>query len=81
MRQQALVFDMADPIDRGDFLRVLLNRKQMSLSDAAAKTGASKSLVSAVLCGRRQSRRIIHKLAEVLDQNPATLFPEEGADM
>lgn len=74
-RGVSLNFDPLDPLDRGDYLRLLLRRKSFSLDDAVELCGVSKGLICAFLNGRKHSDKVLLGLCSMLDENPE-LFSE-----
>lgn len=76
MSHQTIRFDLSKPKDRGQFLRNVMLDRALSSSDLADHIQVSKATVSAVLNGKKQSRRVVRAMATYLKLDPDIFYPE-----
>ncbi|QQM33122.1 hypothetical protein JET14_21980 (plasmid) [Martelella lutilitoris] len=73
----ALPFDLSDPDHRAEYFRVVMSRKKLRLEDVADGIQMSKSIVSAALNGKKQSRKLVRAIATYLELDPDMFFAEK----
>ena len=76
-RLAALPFDLEDPNQRSEYFRVIMSRKKLRLEDVSEGVQMSKSIVSAALNGKKQSRKLVRAIATYLELDPDMFYPEK----
>lgn len=70
-------FDMHDPIDRADLIRIELRDAGVTVSDIAEKLEVSKTFVGDVINSRRVSLRVQEHIAGQIQKPLSVLWPRK----
>ncbi|RNF36076.1 hypothetical protein A7A09_001335 [Paracoccus methylarcula] len=69
------IFDMHDPVDRADLIRLKLRDAGFTAAQIAEELDVSRTTVGDVICSRRSSRRIRQFIADQVDHQVDVLWP------
>lgn len=75
----AVAFDLTDPAQRASYIRVMLERRSVSVSMIADRHKISQSFINAVIRGKARSQDIENAIAETIGVAPTALWSASKA--
>lgn len=71
----AVLFDLSDDTERGEYIRMMLGRHGLSVAQLAQEYGITRATLSNIIRQVSRSKKIEKGLARRLDMDPDILWP------